>query len=172
MPWPRLNRPVPRVRSATTSGTMTAKTAAVTPSSSCTKTISDGLVTNASRRPRIGSAAKPINNNGMFANGWEPVPASRHDGVYMEKGHDGPIIVDQMMLVERRVELTLEARAEEIAAAKGLLRTQNEQFQPRMPGARAHQETRLRARRTIERMPGDIGRPDLQVDDGVEVYTN
>ena len=113
---------------------------------------------------------KPMNNNGMFSNGWEQVPARRHDGVYMERGHQGPIIVDGMMLVERRVELTLEARAEEVAAAKGLLRTQNEQFQPRLPGARGHDQTRLRARRTIERMPGDIGRPDLRVDDGTEVY--
>ena len=36
MPWPRLKCPVPRVRSATTSGTMTLNTAAVTPSRSCT----------------------------------------------------------------------------------------------------------------------------------------
>ena len=43
MPWPRLKWPVPRVRSATTSGTMTANTAAVTPSRSCTATSSTGL---------------------------------------------------------------------------------------------------------------------------------
>ena len=42
MPWPRLKWPVPRVRSATTSGTMTANTAAVTPSRSCTARSSDG----------------------------------------------------------------------------------------------------------------------------------
>lgn len=113
---------------------------------------------------------KPMNNNGMFANGWEQVPARRHDGAFMERGHQGPIVLEGMMLVERRVELTMEARGEELAAAKGLLRTQNEQFQPRMPGARAHDQTRLRVRRTLERMPGDIGRPELRVDDGTEVY--
>ena len=38
MPWARLKRPVPRVRSATISGTITPNTAAVMPSSSCTAT--------------------------------------------------------------------------------------------------------------------------------------
>ena len=37
-PWARLNRPVPRVTSATMSGTMTLNTEAVSPSSSWTAT--------------------------------------------------------------------------------------------------------------------------------------
>lgn len=112
------------------------------------------------------TVGKPNNNAHFYANGWEPVPAARHDGVYMMKGHDGPIIVDDMILVERRVELTLEARAEEIKAAKQLLRTQNEQFQPRLPDARRHRGTAARIKREIEPMPSDIGRPSLVVDDG------
>jgi len=107
-----------------------------------------------------------LNNQGFFNNGWERVPALRHDGIYMETGHKGPIIVDGQMLCERRVELTLEARAEEVAAAKGLLRTQNEQFQPRLPGARRHYGAKMQARRVLERLPDDIGRPSLHVDDG------
>ena len=51
-------------QSATTSGTMTLNTAAVTPSSSCTTTSNSGFVTDAKRRPRIGSAAKPISSSG------------------------------------------------------------------------------------------------------------
>lgn len=33
-------------------------------------------------------------------NGWQPVPAKRHDGLYMPPGSDGPIIVDGMSLYE------------------------------------------------------------------------
>ena len=64
MPWPRLKWPVSRVRSATTNGTKTANTAAVTPSRSCTTTSSTGLVTMAKSRPRSGNAAKPMSRSG------------------------------------------------------------------------------------------------------------
>lgn len=107
---------------------------------------------------------KNMNNQGMFANGWEAVPAQRHDGMFTAKGTDGPIIVDDQMLCERRIELTLEARAEELAVAKNLLRTQNEQFKPRLPDARNRRGTGLRVRRTLERLPDDIGRPNLPLD--------
>lgn len=33
--------------------------------------------------------------------GWSPVPASRHDGVWMPKGHEGEIVVDACTLVEK-----------------------------------------------------------------------
>lgn len=106
---------------------------------------------------------------GFMNNGWAPVMANRHDGMFMPIGHDGPIIVDELMLVERPIELTLEAREEEIGAARNLIRTQNEQFTPRLPGARRHPETQLRARRTIEVLPPDVPSPQYRygVDDGV-----
>lgn len=112
----------------------------------------------------VSVTGKPVNNTGMFQNGWEAVPAKRHDGIFMEKGHEGSIIIDDQMLCERRIELTLEARAEEILAAKSLLRTQNDQFKPRLPDARNRRGTGLRVRRSIERLPDDIGRPQLQPD--------
>ena len=74
MPRPRLKWPVPRVTSATTSGTMTANTEAVTPSSSCTTTSSSGLLTEANSRPRIAKAAKPISSNGRRPQSWARVP--------------------------------------------------------------------------------------------------
>ena len=74
MPWPRLKWPVPRVRSAITSGTMTANTEAVTPSSSCTTTSSHGLLTEANSRPRIGKAANPISSNGRRPQSSARVP--------------------------------------------------------------------------------------------------
>ena len=45
MPWPRLKWPVPRVKSAIISGTITPNIAAVTPSSNCTATSRHGFVT-------------------------------------------------------------------------------------------------------------------------------
>lgn len=114
----------------------------------------------------VSITGKPVNNTGMFANGWEPVPAKRHDGFFMATGADGPIVVDDQMLCERPIELTLEARAEEIAAAKNLLKTQNDQFKPHLPGARANRGTGLRVRRSLEQLPGDIGRPNLPIDAG------
>jgi hypothetical protein len=113
------------------------------------------------------TVGKANNNAHFYANGWEPVPTRRHDGVFMAKGTDGPIIVDDMILVERPVELTLEARAEEVKAAKSLIRTQNEQFQPKLPGARSrrYRGTELSIKRELEEMPDDL-RPQHVIDDG------
>ena len=46
-------------------------------------------------------------------NGWRPVPANRHDGLYMPKGDSGNIIVRGQMLCERPKELSDEARRED-----------------------------------------------------------
>jgi hypothetical protein len=108
-------------------------------------------------------------------NGWRPVPMSRYPGRYgPQKAKNGainhePIIIEGLMLVERPIELTIEAREEEIGAAKSLVKTRNEQFQPRLPDALARRGTGLRAKRTIEGMPPDVGRPvyEMDVDDGL-----
>lgn len=36
--------------------------------------------------------------------GWNPVPASRHDGLWMPKGHQGEINVDGLVLCEKPIE--------------------------------------------------------------------
>lgn len=46
----------------------------------------------------------------LHANGWDPVPASRHDGLCMPKGHAGPIERGGMILMERDARLTARAR--------------------------------------------------------------
>jgi hypothetical protein len=63
--------------------------------------------------------------------------------------------------------VTLEARAEEVKAAKALLRTQNEQFQPKLPEARSrrYRGTELVINRELEQMPDDL-RPQHIIDDG------
>ena len=56
-------------------------------------------------------------------NGWRPVTGQMwnnlFDGMFMPKGHPGEIKVMGSVLMERPLELTLEARAEEAAQAHG-----------------------------------------------------
>lgn len=42
--------------------------------------------------------------------GWVPVPAKRHDGLFMPKGYDGEINIDGLVLMERPKEYTQMAR--------------------------------------------------------------
>ena len=88
IPWPRLKWPVPRVRSAMTSGTITPNTAAVTPSSSCTTTSKSGLVTVANSRPRIGSAAKPTSSSGRRPQSCARVPTQGESSGDQKLRHD------------------------------------------------------------------------------------
>lgn len=58
----------------------------------------------------------------MEAQGWEPVTpdmwGGRFDGMFMRKGHQGEINVGGQVLMWRPMELTEEARAEELQAAR------------------------------------------------------
>lgn len=45
-----------------------------------------------------------------YQNGWEPVPADRHDGLIMPPGHKGAIEIGGQILMERPAELTRQAR--------------------------------------------------------------
>lgn len=70
---------------------------------------------------------------GLQENGWTPVPADRHSGLFMPNGHVGDIERDGLVLMERPVELTAEARAEDKAAADALTRMQDEQLGRALP---------------------------------------
>lgn len=70
---------------------------------------------------------------GLQENGWTPVPADRHSGLFMPNGHVGDIERDGLVLMERPVELTAEARAEDKAAADALTRMQDEQLGRAIP---------------------------------------
>ena len=68
-----------------------------------------------------------IDQNLMFAeNGWRPVPCDRWPGRFMPHGHKGPIIRGQQMLMERPMELTLQARREEYQKAAGQMRDRDQ----------------------------------------------
>lgn len=76
----------------------------------------------------------------MYENGWRPVPASRHPGVYTPPGYEGAIIVKGQRLEERPNELTRQALREDEARAKAQLRDQTDSLkltQSKLPGANA-----------------------------------
>lgn len=58
----------------------------------------------------------------MTVQGWEPVTGDmfdkRFDGMFMPKGHKGEINVGGLVLEWRPIELTAEAKAEELQAAR------------------------------------------------------
>ena len=50
--------------------------------------------------------------------GWVPVPAERHPGLFMPKGHVGEIEVDGLVLYERPLEISIQARARDKSKAR------------------------------------------------------
>ena len=76
----------------------------------------------------------------LYENGWRPVPASRHPGVWTPPGYEGAIIVQGQRLEERPIELTIQAKREDEARAKAQLRDQTDSLkltQSKLPGANA-----------------------------------
>lgn len=59
-------------------------------------------------------------------NGWRPVPASRHPGLFLPLGAEGAIVLNGLRLEERPIQLTEEAQAEQVAEARKQVRTQSE----------------------------------------------
>lgn len=53
----------------------------------------------------------------FYDNGWRPVPASRHDGMFMATGEKGAVTYGGQMLMERPATLCQEARDEDYAKA-------------------------------------------------------
>lgn len=101
----------------------------------------------------------------MSENGWTPVPASRHSGMFMPEGYEGPIIRDNMILMERPMELSEEARQEDIAAARALVNYQRQQLGQQLPSGFSgdHAGVRPRINRSYE--PSDVNRPQLRIED-------
>ena len=62
----------------------------------------------------------------MHQNGWRPVPAKRHNGHWMPKDHDGPIIVRGQALMERPEEMCVEAANEDKRRAIQQMRDRDE----------------------------------------------
>lgn len=106
----------------------------------------------------------------MHANGWRPVPATRHPGRWTAAGHKGAIIVKGLRLEERPIELTREAQAEDMTVARNQMRDQNEALKltKKLPDGMAvggkYRGTGADVRMQID--PGlDIPRPDHQFEE-------
>ena len=62
----------------------------------------------------------------MYENGWRPVPAERHPGRYVPSTKTGDILRDGMRLEERPIEMTEEAKREDVTAATQQMRDRDE----------------------------------------------
>lgn len=90
----------------------------------------------------------------MREQGWEPVDDPKLRGYFMPEGHEGAIERDGLILMDRPIELTNEARAEEIAAARLAVRTKEQQINSAPQGQfeRSNKGSPLaQVSRTIER---------------------
>lgn len=96
---------------------------------------------------------------GLMENGWTPVPAERHAGQFMVRSGTGEIVRDGLVLMERPVELTEEARQEDKALARLQVRQQIEQYRAKMPSGMdaSHPDARERVRTSYEAGPDSDG---------------
>jgi hypothetical protein len=60
--------------------------------------------------------------------GWRPVPAERHDGMFMPKGHKGEINIDGCVLVERPLEYSIRAKQADTRRANEQVRAKEQQI--------------------------------------------
>lgn len=88
----------------------------------------------------------------MREQGWDPVESARHPELVAE-GHVGPIIRDGLMLMERPIELTEEARAEDRIAARAAVSVKKEQLGESPAGT--FERTVSEVRKSYEPMPID-----------------
>lgn len=98
----------------------------------------------------------PSYNVMMREQGWEPVDGSRHPNMVAED-HKGPIIRDGMMLMERPIELTLEAQAEDRDNAMQMVQIKKQQLGETPEGTLPREAPNLRNynRTTYESLPID-----------------
>lgn len=91
----------------------------------------------------------------MAENGWEPVPAARHPRLASRSRKDGHIVRGGLILMERPMELTEEARAEDLAEARAQLSIQQRRLMETPAGTMprdADPRTAARIRQTYEPM--------------------
>jgi hypothetical protein len=66
--------------------------------------------------------------------GWRPVPAKRHDGLYMPPGYEGPIVIDGLQLYEIPKRVNRIKRQMTAKAADDRVRDMNAQLVYAPPG--------------------------------------
>ena len=97
------------------------------------------------------------NQVGMQENGWRPISANRPgwEGRFMPSGYKGAIQKSGLMLMERPMALTEEARNEERRIVKGQTETQRQQFGMALPSGFEAGTPAARAATGIK-----VGRPE------------
>lgn len=104
----------------------------------------------------------------MHANGWRPVPASRHPGIYTAPGYDGQIVVKGLRLEERPKRLTDEAVYEDRMRAQQQTRDQTDALrltQAKLPGAQVGARGNHVAVKIDKSFTADIPRPQHMIDE-------
>lgn len=99
-------------------------------------------------------------DRGMHANGYRPVPASRHDGRFAPHGFQGSIVLDGLRLEERPKTLGDEARAEDELRAKSQVRDRTDALkltQRQLPGG------------DVSRARGHAGGMKMSIDPGLDI---
>jgi len=62
------------------------------------------------------------------ATGWEPVPATRHPGLFTPKGYEGDIEYDGLILMEKPEELCRQTEAREFRKAREQVQAKEQQL--------------------------------------------
>jgi len=108
------------------------------------------------KRWTVLGAEDPSHQTYLQGNGWEIVPASRHPEM-MPLGYTGTMIIRKgMVLMERPLEITEEARSIEQRRARLQVRAKEEQLSASRPGEfeRSHKgENMTRIKKGYEAMP-------------------
>jgi hypothetical protein len=106
------------------------------------------------RKLNLG-AEDPAYQVELARKGWEPVPTSRHPA-FMPDGGRHPIIERKgMVLMERPLELTEEARRIEIQKARNQVRSKEQQLNAAPDGqfGRDHEQVRAKINKSYEAIP-------------------
>lgn len=106
------------------------------------------------KRVSTYGATDPYYEVFMAEQGWEPVDSTRYPGFVTSK-HSGPILRDGLMLMERPVELTREAKQEDLDTARGVVRAKEAQLYDAPPGTMAREQAdgrpAVRVSKSVER---------------------
>jgi hypothetical protein len=108
------------------------------------------------KRATVYGKSDPSYDILMREQGWEPVDSSRHPELVAD-GHTGAIVRDGLILMERPIELTREAQAEDRAAAREAVSVKKQQLGEAPAGTltRDHQGVRPQVRTSYESLPID-----------------
>lgn len=104
----------------------------------------------------------------MYANGWRPVPSSRHPGIYTAPGFEGQIVVKGLRLEERPRCLTEEAMYEDQMRAQKQTRDQTDALrltQAKLPGADVGARGNRVKVDVSKNFTADIPRPQHMIED-------